>query len=424
MTTTSISELAPCPFCGGTAVLRQDDDPGFPFYVTFDHADQCVMYAVPTDMYRSFATEAEATSAWNTRPITTDTQSRDGLVERVARECTYHHPVGTRCPICQHWPYAKGGAAEYNEALRAFGKATEALSRSIPTAAPDDAAVECDVATIRAHAARVLERMSQTPHGPKRKLLARQHVELTNQALRAEGWNAAIAALTASIPDAAPEGGARITKPLTWENSNPSANYPEWYAYAIGFKAHIDTSRAACFGKFPLAINGHTVAEKFDTLKAAKAYAQADFEDRVASCLTTTAQREVVQADREAAAALLGGATPDGLLEGKQDSLSLVQTLRDHRLALSHEGGWTHVKHAPPTGGHYAIGGYVDDGILPRRFERAFATCIKTLDGPEWSHCNPDKAFVPISYWFKLPGHPERAALSTPETVSLKGDRV
>lgn len=70
--------------------------------------------------------------------------------------------------------------------------------------------------------------------------------------------------------------------------------------------------------------------------------------------------------------------------------------------------GWTHVNEPPATGGHYAVGGYVT-GTLGRWFERAFATCIKTLDGPEWSHCDPDKAYVPIEYWYDLPGHPEAA---------------
>lgn len=51
-----------------------------------------------------------------------------------------------------------------------------------------------DVEAIRDHAARILARMRKTPYGPKRKLLAAQHVDLTNEALRAEGWNAALAA--------------------------------------------------------------------------------------------------------------------------------------------------------------------------------------------------------------------------------------
>jgi hypothetical protein len=55
-----------------------------------------------------------------------------------------------------------------------------------------------DVDAIRAHAARLLDRMGKTPHGPKRKLLASQHVDLINEALRAEGWNAAL--LSSPIP--------------------------------------------------------------------------------------------------------------------------------------------------------------------------------------------------------------------------------
>jgi len=47
---------------------------------------------------------------------------------------------------------------------------------------------------------------------------------------------------------------------------------------------------------------------------------------------------EITQADREAAAKLLGGAMPDGLLEGRQDSLSLVQAFARHRIAAHAEG--------------------------------------------------------------------------------------
>jgi hypothetical protein len=57
-----------------------------------------------------------------------------------------------------------------------------------------------DVDAIRAHAARLLDRMGKTPHGPKRKLLASQHVDLINEALRAEGWNAAL--LSSPLPTA------------------------------------------------------------------------------------------------------------------------------------------------------------------------------------------------------------------------------
>jgi hypothetical protein len=53
------------------------------------------------------------------------------------------------------------------------------------------------------------------------------------------------------------------------------------------------------------------------------------------------------------------------------------------------------------------VGGYIDDGTLPRRFERTFATCIRTLDGPEWSHSRRADTSVPIEYWFDTGPHPE-----------------
>lgn len=46
---------------------------------------------------------------------------------------------------------------------------------------------------------------------------------------------------------------------------------------------------------------------------------------------------KVSQADREAAANLLGGSAPDGLLDGRVDSLSLVQTLARHRRQAERE---------------------------------------------------------------------------------------
>lgn len=66
-TKTMTEKLMPCERCGGAATMRQDDDPGYPFYVTFAHDQDCLMYAMPTDLFRSFATEREAITAWNTR---------------------------------------------------------------------------------------------------------------------------------------------------------------------------------------------------------------------------------------------------------------------------------------------------------------------------------------------------------------------
>lgn len=42
----------------------------------------------------------------------------------------------------------------------------------------------------------------------------------------------------------------------------------------------------------------------------------------------------VSQRDREVAAKLLGGAAPDGLLEGKRDHLSLIQALATYRAEI------------------------------------------------------------------------------------------
>lgn len=44
---------------------------------------------------------------------------------------------------------------------------------------------------------------------------------------------------------------------------------------------------------------------------------------------------EVTQVDREAAAKLLGGAAPEGLLEGRKDHMSLVRALAEHRIACA-----------------------------------------------------------------------------------------
>jgi len=86
------------------------------------------------------------------------------------------------------------------------------------------------------------------------------------------------------------------------------------------------------------------------------------------------------------------------------------------------EGGgrWTRMSSPPPVGGHYAVGGYVTTA-LGRHFERAFATCILTLDGPEWSHCDPAKAHVPLQYWQDLGAHPEASPrLTTPAVASVE----
>jgi hypothetical protein len=84
--------------------------------------------------------------------------------------------------------------AENERLLHAFIENNRTLSALEATPPAPKATDHKDPVAIRAHAARVLERMNRTPYGPKRKLLATQHVDLTNEALRAEGWNEALTA--------------------------------------------------------------------------------------------------------------------------------------------------------------------------------------------------------------------------------------
>lgn len=70
--------------------------------------------------------------------------------------------------------------------------------------------------------------------------------------------------------------------------------------------------------------------------------------------------------------------------------------------------GWTRTNCPPTVGGGYLIGGYVNDGTLPRNFQWTAGSCILTLDGPQWSISDPDKRHIPMSYWTRVPSHPER----------------
>jgi hypothetical protein len=80
-----------------------------------------------------------------------------------------------------------------------------------------------------------------------------------------------------------------------------------WFAgeYSLGFEARIDTGMASRWGKFPLLINGAMIDVKFETVEAAKAYAQANYAERVAAALSLPrADQEVVEALAVAAANL------------------------------------------------------------------------------------------------------------------------
>jgi hypothetical protein len=45
---------------------------------------------------------------------------RTACIEGRVRDCIYNHPIGTKCPVCSDWPFAKGGAAAFVETVRAI----------------------------------------------------------------------------------------------------------------------------------------------------------------------------------------------------------------------------------------------------------------------------------------------------------------
>jgi len=61
---------------------------------------------------------------------------------------------------------------------------------------------------------------------------------------------------------------------------------------------------------------------------------------------------------------------------------------------------WVPITETPKVGGTYMAGKYVEDGVLPRRFQRFWTTLILTVDGPEWA--DPG-----VEYYYPLPPHPE-----------------
>lgn len=76
-------------------------------------------------------------------------------------------------------------------------------------------------------------------------------------------------------------------KQLRWKHHD--GNYPMWFAsnVAIGFEARVDRGLARMYGNYPLEINGTIVKQKFNTLEAAQAHAQADYVDRVNHIIRT-----------------------------------------------------------------------------------------------------------------------------------------
>lgn len=74
-------------------------------------------------------------------------------------------------------------------------------------------------------------------------------------------------------------------KSLSWTEPHISTTYPEWRTVGLAFEAVIDKSKPLHFGKFPLRINGRHTPEKFETLKAAKAFAQAKYDAQILATL-------------------------------------------------------------------------------------------------------------------------------------------
>jgi hypothetical protein len=92
-------------------------------------------------------------------------------------------------------------------------------------------------------------------------------------------------------------GEVVAVRPLEWRHYGGS--YPEWRAYNSDVKwdALIDKSKALCFGMFPLFINGTWDGKKHDTIKAAKASAQADYEARIRSALVVEPVKAGIRLD-------------------------------------------------------------------------------------------------------------------------------
>jgi hypothetical protein len=94
----------------------------------------------------------------------------------------------------------------------------------------------------------------------------------------------------AALDSRAGDAGEGLVKTLCWTEPHPSHSYPNWTAGDVNimFYARINTSEPLSYGKFPLSINGSMIAEKFDTVEAAKAYAQRNYAKRILSALSAT----------------------------------------------------------------------------------------------------------------------------------------
>ena len=81
-----MSELKPCPFCGGEATLRYEPSPGV-YYV---HCDTCGSETGNTGLYRK---EDKAIDAWNTR--------NKEAVNCI--DCTWFRNTSDHCGYCNYF---------------------------------------------------------------------------------------------------------------------------------------------------------------------------------------------------------------------------------------------------------------------------------------------------------------------------------
>ena len=86
-----MTELIPCPFCGGRQTYRKHD--GGVWLTTTNHKRGCIMRDALA--FVAFATEAEAIAAWNTRAVSGDTS--DGY--HTFDELYYHRTALFACLV-------------------------------------------------------------------------------------------------------------------------------------------------------------------------------------------------------------------------------------------------------------------------------------------------------------------------------------
>lgn len=101
-----MSELKPCPFCGGRQTYRKHD--GGVWLTTTNHKRGCIMRDALS--FVAFATEAEAIAAWNTRTErvdecetnnkTGDIVTHDSQAERTCRPSMNKYGFSMCCSEC------------------------------------------------------------------------------------------------------------------------------------------------------------------------------------------------------------------------------------------------------------------------------------------------------------------------------------